>query len=176
MAVLIEGISVIIRNDSILNKMNKGSSEFIDSVKNKVWTSDGELVCVYFMTPIDAKNYVDVLIDKGLIFKDFKGDAVDIAIVDQRQGKLTNCSWTICGYLDWEEDENKPILVCSLYSSKRREILVPDGWVYETSLTSKGLFISNKNRGENYKFLKNIDNKDIFIDLITGNEHFVKRY
>ncbi|WP_017395059.1 hypothetical protein [Acinetobacter haemolyticus] len=44
MAVLIEGVSVIVRNDAIALKYYDGNAAFLKSVSKMIWVSDKELV------------------------------------------------------------------------------------------------------------------------------------
>lgn len=175
MAVLIEGISVIVRNDSILSKYYGGNPGFLKSVNKMVWISDGELVCVHFMTPADAKKYVDLLIENGLKFKDEDNNAIDITIVDQLKGKLTKSNWIFCGYTNWDGNPDQRIMVCQLLNSSLDEILVPNNWKYEISLTKQALFFRPDDMKESLRFLKTENNIDVFIDTETGKEYFVRR-
>ncbi|MFW2073059.1 hypothetical protein ACG9Y7_06395 [Acinetobacter gerneri] len=175
MAVIIECISVVIRNKSIIEKYEGGNKSFSETLQGKIWVSDGEVVCVRFMTPIDAKAYVDILEEKGLIFKDGNGKAIDIAVVDQIEGLLSDCDWIIAGRIDWNNDRNKKVMICCLNPSDLDEISVPKGWQYETSLTSTTKFIDGNNIPKNLKFVRNENGVDIWIDRATDQEYFVRR-
>lgn len=175
MAVIIECISVVIRNKSIIEKYEGGNKCFSETLQGKIWVSDGEVVCVRFMTPIDAKAYVDLLEEQGLIFKDKNGKAIDIAVVDQIQGLLSDCDWIVAGRIDWNNDHNKKVMICRLNPSNLDEILVPKGWQFETSLTSTTKFIDGNNIPKNLRFVRNENGVDIWIDRETDQESFVRR-
>ena len=65
-AVLIEGISVVIRADRLLDAWHQDWAAFADAVPNETLCADGEMVRVGFMMPEEAKRYIDTLRVHGL--------------------------------------------------------------------------------------------------------------
>ena len=63
MAVLVEGISVIIRRRVIEEKFPGGWDAFVEDVPNETLCADDELARVGFMSPDDVKAYCKKLID-----------------------------------------------------------------------------------------------------------------
>jgi hypothetical protein len=61
MAVLVEGISVIIRVDSLLRFFPGGWEAFKEIVPNQTLCADNEIVRVGFMIPQDVKSFIDKL-------------------------------------------------------------------------------------------------------------------
>jgi hypothetical protein len=87
MAVLVEGISVVVRLDAIQQKVPGGWNAFKDHVLNKTLCADNELARVGFMTPDDVKSFVSSIEGLGLIYRE--GDAaVDIAPARTRHRRL----------------------------------------------------------------------------------------
>src|ERR1039458_7210552 len=96
MAVLVEAISVIVRRDSIEQKLSGGWNAFEQSVPNATLCDDGVLARVGFMDPRDVGRYIDWLEENGLVF--FReGKTVDIAVVDQLSGPTAPCEWLEVG-------------------------------------------------------------------------------
>ena len=77
MAVLVEGISVVVRVDAIIEKLSGGWIQFLELVPNKTLCTDGKLVRVGFMVPQDTKRFVDKLETRRLTFFDGR-KAVDL--------------------------------------------------------------------------------------------------
>ena len=69
MAVLCEGISVIVRRDSIDQNFKGGWAGLLETVPNSTMCTDGELVRVGFLSPADVANYIHELEDLGLQFQ-----------------------------------------------------------------------------------------------------------
>ena len=61
MAVLVEGISVLIRKDAVRNKMIGGEDRLRLLIPNATYCDDGELARVGFMTPTDVRAFVEEL-------------------------------------------------------------------------------------------------------------------
>ena len=136
MSVLIEGISVVIKAESIIDKYPGGWNTFVEDVPNSTLCADSELVRVGFMDPALVQNYVEDLEDYGLAHTN-EEKSVDIVVADQQQGFTTQCEWAEFHFTRLDGDPNKIIAICSLVNSKVGEILFPDGWDYELSLTSE---------------------------------------
>ena len=92
MAVLIEGISVVIRADSLLAKFPGGWETFKTIVSNKTLCADNELIRVGFMTPDDVEPFIIKLEKAGLQFLK-EEEAIDIVVADQMRGLTSKCSW-----------------------------------------------------------------------------------
>jgi hypothetical protein len=91
MAVLIEAISVVVRVDRIVGKLRGGIEAFKRIVPNENFCADGELARVGFMAPNDVKAFVAELEAGGLQYLDDKRQAIDISVVDQRNGPTAEC-------------------------------------------------------------------------------------
>ncbi|WNJ95665.1 hypothetical protein RND59_00645 [Vibrio ruber] len=111
MAVLIEGLSVVIRCEAIVKKFFGGVNTFMDSLPNLTLCSDGELACVHFMVPRDVQTYVEYLTRKGLTFKE-NNKSIDMVVVDQIHGMTIDCDWAVLGETDWNNNANHTIVVC----------------------------------------------------------------
>ncbi|WP_397586185.1 hypothetical protein [Sphingorhabdus sp.] len=145
MAVLVEGISVIIRADCLQNFETWDA--FKEIVPNETLCADGELVRVGFMSPDGVQAFVETLKSHGLRFNG-DGPAIDIVIADQQHGFTIACDWAEFGHIDWKNDPEKPVAVARLLGSHLHQVLTPDGWIYDRSLTQEFGFIPNASKAE----------------------------
>ena len=68
MAVLVEGISVLIRKDSIQNKMTGGDARFKLLIPNSTFCEDDQLARVGFLSPAEVESFIDELENAALTF------------------------------------------------------------------------------------------------------------
>ena len=101
MAVLIEAISVIIKRDAILRAFSENWNEFVQFAPNNTLCADDEIARVGFMTPVDVEKFTNQLESKGIKFLE-NGRAIEIAIVDQFNGIISNCDWIEFGHIKLE--------------------------------------------------------------------------
>jgi len=173
MPVLIEGISVVIRCDTLEKKYQGGLRQYIHDVPNITFCTDNEITRVGFMVPTDVGGYINNLKKHGLIFAE-DGHFIDIAVVDMLHGFTAKCDWLefkTTHSLEKEEHYSW----CRLVGSCATEIFLPDGWDFETSLTKKHTFASNGEFEKEHKFLRAENGRDVWLNLKSGNEVFVGR-
>ena len=148
MAVLVEGISVLIRKDSIQNKMSGGDARFRLLIPNSTYCEDDQLARVGFLSPAEVESFVDELENAGLTFLE-DGKPVDIAICDQQRGLLSECDWLEFARLSMEEGkvgaawifEGKRIAAGIHMPSKSMQLATPPQWTFKDSLSDKFQFV-----------------------------------
>jgi hypothetical protein len=138
MAVLVEGLSVIIRGDALLRAFGN-FDRFKRIVPNETLCADNELVRVGFMHPDDVGHFISQLETEGLRYI-VNGRAEDLVVADQRTGFAAICDWASFGHAPWGGDPAKPVGVCMLENSSIDEVVLPEGWTYEGSLTASFKF------------------------------------
>lgn len=137
MAVLVEGISVIVRREAIERKIAGGWDAFRKTVPNRTLCADEEIARVGFMSPSDTRMYIEMLERLGLRFRE-NGEAVDLAVVDQLGGPTVKCRWLEFGRLP-HGGEGRTIAACWLVEGpgtgpetdgrpKSLTVEVPEGW------------------------------------------------
>lgn len=173
MAVIVEGISVVIRCDAIRDRHVGSLKAFMAELPNESFCADGELARVGFMSPSDAKAYVEHLGRRGLCYA-VDGIAKDLVVVDQRTGMRANCTWALFGSTDWEKDPKRPIVVCAALPTHVDGVVVPRGWIFERSLSARHRYVESSRMGE-MKFLRHEGGVDVYVDPATGDEHYVGR-
>lgn len=139
MAVLVEGISVVIRADRLLSAFGGDWEAFKAIVPNKTLCADGELVRVGFMSPREASDFVNTLQSHGLRYI-VDAAAMDLTVVDQLNGLCAVTDWAECGSMSSSAEPNTKAAVCRLKGSNVG-LVTPDGWRYENSLTTQHLFL-----------------------------------
>jgi hypothetical protein len=173
MAVLIEGISVVIRADAILNKFQGGWDGFVNIVPNETLCADGEIARVGFMTRHDVESFVKGLQSIGLEFlRD--GEAIDIAVADQLRGITSTCSWLEFGHTDMDNNGHR-IAACRMKGSEVMEIVTPPEWKFENSLSATFGLVPDGQVEKSMKFLRHEGGMDVYLNLLAGKEVFVGR-
>lgn len=174
MAVLIEALTVVIRCESIVKKFLGGVEAFKASLPNNTLCSDGELACVNFMVPTDVQNYVEFLSENGLIYQ-ADNSSVDIVVVDQLRGMTSVCDWADYGKTEWNNDANCPISVCCARPTKSEQVIVPEGWSFNQSLSSNYKYTDSNSIPEHLKLVRSEGEIDILLDEKTGQEFYIRR-
>lgn len=172
MAVLIEGISVVIRVEAIAKSYEGGIATFKADVPNGTMCADGQLVRVGFMHPDDARTYVELLESRGLTWKAQHG-VVDLVVCDQREGFLQQCEWASVGHTYLDGDPQRTIAVCLGQPDGNQKVFLPEGWTWETSLTHRHSFRPIEQAAQSAP-----DPNDPGLDVLedqNGTRHFVGR-
>lgn len=184
MAVLVEAISVIVRREAVKTRFAGGWREFLTCVPNSTLCTDGDLARVGFMSPPDIEAFVRHLEEGGLTFLR-NGQAVDMAVVDQKRGPTMPAKWLEFAQISLGETGNK-VAACWLFegsriaagfhmSAKGMPLATPDGWTYENSLSANFKFVENEEMEGKLKFLRHEQSEDVYLDLSTGKEVYVGR-
>ena len=174
MSVLIEGISVIVRADAILKKFPGGFAGFKKIVPNETLCADDELARVGFMSPNDVEAFVKNLERAGLTYI-HQGQAVDINVVDQMRGIAIPCDWLAFGHICLARNRQKKIAACQLADSTIEDVIMPDGWAYEGSLSHTFGFAPSEHTDKSLRFLRHENGIDVFLNLVTNEEVYVGR-
>ena len=174
MAVLVEGISVIVRVAAIHLKFRGGWDGFKNNTPNSTLCADNELACVVFMAPDDVRFYIEYLEECGLAFI-ADGRAVDIVVVDQMHGPMTPCDWAEFADVPIASSGESTVLACRLKGSKWGQVFKPNGWTYEQSLRCSHGFVPSGKEDKSLSFLRHEGAVDVYLDRVTGKEIFVGR-
>ena len=172
MPVLVEANSIIVRVEAIRDRFTGGWAAFADDVPNNTLCSDGEIARVGFMNPNDGSDYIDRLVDFGLVFKrDDK--AVDISVAIQGQGLAIACDWLDYGGIEIVPGQN----VCAVWrkGSASRQVYCPERWSFERSLSRQYLVASADHVGQLLTFLRHDNGIDVYRDALSGKEVFIGR-
>jgi hypothetical protein len=173
MAVLVEGISVIVRRDTVDAQYPGGWEAYVKDVPNKTLCSDERLARVGFMTSYGVDRFVARLERLGFEFiRDAR--AVDVCIVDQHQGPTARCDWLEYFYLEMFGSTNR-VAVCRAVKDSRDEFAVPDGWNFEHSLTRNHNVVRNEEMAERLELIQHENGVSAYRDRTTGPEVYMER-
>jgi hypothetical protein len=172
-AVLVEGISVITRADSLLNKFPGGWEQYERTAPNSTLCADGELAAVAFMTPMDVERFIQQLQNLGMEYMR-DGEAIDIAVADQLQGIHSKCAWLKFGRVPVAGTDQRAA-ACRLVGGKSKSFVTPPDWQFATSLSASSTFVPNDRLKDEMRFLRREGTVDVYICLATGKEMFVGR-
>lgn len=172
MAVLVEGISVIVRMDRLHACFGDWKS-FESIVPNHTLCADGELVRVGFMAPDDAEGFCSSLERWGLHYL-MEGEARDLVVVDQLHGLAASCDWVSFGHINWKGDPKLRVAACMLKGSAHNQLYTPDGWSYDGSLTGSYGFIPTDAPPTMLRVANN-EGLETWITPLSSNPYYVGR-
>jgi len=149
MAVLVEGISVVVRESAINKKMNGGWARFKMLIPNQTLCHDGEVARVGFMEPRPTQDFIEQLEECGLVcIRDDK--PVDLIVVDQQRGPMVECNWIEFAHFDIDGGKvgaawlwDKPRVAAGIHMPAKMSIAMPVGWQFKDSLSDSFRFVPN---------------------------------
>jgi hypothetical protein len=174
MAVLVEGISVIIRRKAIEEKFPGGWEAFVDDVPNDTLCADDELARVGFMSPDDVKAYIRHLEEFGFRYLE-QGRAADLVVGDQLQGPAAPCDWGQFGHVTVGQDPRQRVAACRAAGSTVNMLIHPDWWQYEGSLSQTLGFVPDDHPDNGLRFLRRENNVDVYHNSLTGKKVYIGR-
>lgn len=174
MAVIVEGISVVIRCDRLLTAFGNDWAAFKRIVPNRTLCADNELVRVGFMVPADVKTFVEILQSSGLAYL-VDGAAKDLIVIDQLRGPVVKCDWVEFGHVNLAGELKKWVAACQLSGSRQSRVFTPEGWVFEESLSSSFGFVPNEHIEKSLTLKRGEDNLEVYYNRLTGKEVYVGR-
>ena len=174
MAVLIEAISVVVRSEPLLDRFGNDWERFKNEVPNQTLCADGEIVRVGFMVPIDAQRFVEGLERHGLQYLR-EGRSVDLVVVDQIRGPMVDCDWIEFGHVSVGNRRQNRIAVCRLKGSLATQVVMPEGWQFESSLSASHGFARSSLPESGLIFLGSEGRLDIYWNQLSGSKVYVGR-
>jgi hypothetical protein len=184
MAVLVEGISVVVRSAAIELRFAGGVEGFLEAAAGPTFCADDELACVGFLATAEAEAFCEALAAAGLSFGGDDAPA-DVAVVDQFEGVVTDADWLEFARLD-SDGAGHEIAACWLYEgphtddvihlpSGELELSVPDGWTYAMSLSAAARFIPDDEIDERLEFVRHdASGREVYRDRTTGEELYAQ--
>jgi hypothetical protein len=152
MAVLIEGLSVVIRNCALDKKFPGGSLRFQQGLRDDPICFDNDLTCMHLKSPEEVGGFIGWCESNGLIFL-VNAMAVELVVVDQRTGPTTDCEWIQYSHVPFNDTPSHgQIAVCWLGDGRNQlgaqmavtslEFMVsmPMGWQFNGSLSERHHF------------------------------------
>lgn len=173
MAVLIEANSVVIRLETIAEKYPGGVDQYIKDCPDGTLCKDDSIVRVGFMSPFDTGAFIEDL--KRLGFKYIEDEEfVEIAVVLQFIGLLRPCNWLEIVSVKIFKG-NMKLSMCQIKGGALEYVDLPHGWSYENSLSKSNRFFTSETMDKRMIFLDHTDGVDAYLDVLTGEQHFITR-
>jgi hypothetical protein len=166
MAVLVEGLSVVVRRDAVVERYRGGWDAYVADAPNPTLCSDGEVARIGFLDPDAVAAFVDRLHRSGLVVQS-KGRAADLVVVDQLQGPTSRCDWLEVGEVPLRGGK---VAACRLRGSKLARLATPDGWCYARSLSARYQFVPSRPARQALRFLRREGDVDVYLELRSGKE------
>jgi hypothetical protein len=120
MAVLCEGISVVVPTAVIAGRIPGGVPAYAAATPNRTFLSDGRLTRVGFLEPGPMQEWVAALVAAGLRAV-VDGRCADLAVVDQVRGLPVPCDWLAT-------TTDGTVRIAWLADGDPGDVVVPDGW------------------------------------------------
>lgn len=145
MAVLIEGICVVVRNAAIEARCAGGRVTFDSLLAGLPHWGDDELTCVRFDSRDGAGTFIDRCSASGLLTRQ-DGQWRDLAMLYQLTGPSMPAPWLETARMRFGETDVGRILVCWQFEgnrkaaglhlpSRRMSVVMPAGWKHHESLS-----------------------------------------
>ena len=173
MAVLVEAISVIVLREAIARRYDGGWPGFVADAVNGTLCADSEIARLGFMHPQDVGSYVAHLERHGFAFLGPTGAAVDIVVVDQREGPTTPCPWI--EFFHQELPNGGKVAAARLLSSQENRLFCPEGWTFEHSLSREHSFIPGTALPKDMAFTGVEGDTFALVDKNTGEKSYISR-
>jgi len=175
MAVIVEGISVIVRCESIEARYPGGWEGYVKDAANKTFCNDELLARVGFMAPYDVDRFVSRLERLGFEFvRD--GRAIDVCVVDQIIGPTAPCDWLEYLHMDIHGGgETVCVAVCRAVGDQRNDVFTPESWDIQDSLSRNYKWIPSEEMRERLELIRHENGVDVFRDRTTGKEVYMGR-
>jgi hypothetical protein len=162
--VLVEALSVIVRNDTLEALYPGGAVGYARDCPNGSCCSDGRLTRVGFLAPEHVRAFVQRLEAHGLVFvRD--GAAVDIAVVDQVHGSTALCAWLEVA------DDSQGAHCCWLRGAPRGPLATPAGWTAAHRLT----LVTPQEQAARLTFVESREGVDVWRDDAIGRLMYTGR-
>jgi hypothetical protein len=152
MTVLIEGLSVVMRNSALDEKFPGGSKRVQDGLRDDTICFDEDLTGIHLSSSDEVGAFVRCCESAGLIFL-ANGVAVDMVVVDQRTGPTTDCDWIQYSRVPFNDSQSDGhIAVCWLGYGRNQHgtgtavpglkfnVAMPVGWSFLGSLSESHRF------------------------------------
>lgn len=133
MAVLVEGISVIVRRWDVNRRYPGGMRAYRTLCTNGTLCADDQLVRMGFFSADDAVGFVSSLQELGFVGVS-DGMSIDSCLVDQRQGMVYRAAWLEVFRFPYQGGS---LTLAALQGDDSPRVALPRGWRFEGSLSAR---------------------------------------
>jgi hypothetical protein len=86
---------------------------------------------------------------------------------------LVSCDWIEFGHVSLDGDPHKRVAACRLKGSTVKQVVCPEGWTFEQSLSPTLAFIPAGKLHRSLEFLRRDNGRNVYRNLLTGKEVFI---
>lgn len=170
MAVLVEGVSVIVKRASIDQRYPGGWNAFVKDAPNSTLCADSHIARLGFMSDRAALAYVLTLQEHGFLSPGGP-EPSDIAICCQNRGLRDECSWAVFGTVEITDAGKKvKVVIAQFIGGENDPLITPDGWTFQGSLSASDNFSSQMHSDKRFRFLRTENGLDVYFDTARNKE------
>lgn len=151
MAILIEGLSVVIRKTALDAIFPGGAVRFESGLADEIICSDHDLVCLHFRSPQEVHAFVTWCEQQEITFQ-LNSRCIDIVVLDQRHGPTAPCNWIEFCHTELDEVPGAKVALAWLFEDTRiakgvhmkslkMSVATPAGWRFAGSLSERHVFV-----------------------------------
>ena len=167
MAVIVEGLSMLLRCSSISQQYKGGLQAFVGGLHEGRLCADGELLAISLDRSEQVDSYLLQFKRKGL------HAGVDLAVADQIFGLSSPCEWLEVQRIYWNQLPSQPIMIASLNNSQFEGVATPADWEYAQSLSKKIRLMDGVALPEQVTYLHTENGMDVLRENTTGDLLYV---
>jgi hypothetical protein len=132
MAVLVEGICLLLRCDSVERLYPGGVASLAAACPAEAVCADDDLMALTFDDSDAAEDYLAELEQFG--FRHLRHDmAVDAVLADPFVGPVSPCGWAEYGQATVESNADMRVATCAMPGTDTDQLCVPKGWRFKGS-------------------------------------------
>lgn len=136
MAVLVEGVCLLLRCEAVERLYPGGVAALADACTANAVCADDDLMALTFEDSDAAEDYLAELEQYG--FRHLRnGMAVDAVMADPHLGPVSPCGWAEYGQVAIDSDPSKRVAMCAMPGAEIGDLCVPKGWRFKGSLSEE---------------------------------------
>lgn len=167
MAVIVEGLTVLLRCNSVVQHYKGGLQAFVTSLHEDRLCADGELIAIGLDSSAHVDSCLMQLRRKGLC------DGEDMLVADQIYGLSTHCDWLVLQRIYWNQQPSQPIMVAIAHNTQFEGVATPADWDYATSLSKKVRYVDGAALPPQVIYIRTENGMDILKDEQSGDMLYV---
>ncbi len=167
MAVIVEGLSVLLRCRSVTQQYKGGFQAFMSSLHEGRLCADSELVAIGLDTAEQVDSCLLQLRRKGL------RDGDDMVVADQIYGLRSPCDWLTVQRIYWNQLPQQPIMIALINNSQFEGVATPADWDYAASLSKKVRYMDGAALPQAVTYIRTENGLDVLRDDLSGDMLYV---
>lgn len=167
MAVIVEGLSILLRCRSVTQQYKGGLQAFMISMQEGRLCADSELVAIGLDSSEQVDSCILQLTRKGL------REGADMVVADQIYGLSTPCDWLTLQRIYWNQLPGQPIMVAMVSNSQFEGVATPEHWEYAQSLSKKVRYLDGTALPQQVTYIRTENGMDVLRENASGDMLYV---